>query len=60
MYKTTKEIAEHYGVTRQAIEKWIKRGDIPHEVIKVIGKKPTKVYTLEQFEAYLASKSTIK
>ena len=56
---SAKEIAQHYGVTRQAVEKWVKRGNIPYEIIRLVGKRSYKVYDLEDFENYFKSQTIV-
>lgn len=50
---SAKEIAQHYGVTRQAVEKWVKRGNIPYKLDIQIKKKPRKLYDMEALKNYL-------
>lgn len=56
---SAKEIAQHYGVTRQAVEKWVKDGDIAYQIVRVVGKRRYKVYDLADFENYLKSKTVV-
>jgi len=49
---TVKEIAEHFGVTKQTVYNWIKSG-LKCGKEKVIGIKPRKIIEIKDVEKFL-------
>lgn len=50
--KTAAEIAEIFGVTKQAVGLWVK-GGLPYKTIREVGRKAYRVFDPEEVRVYL-------
>ena len=54
MYMTVSEIAEKYGVSKQAVYLWIEKG-LKHSKKRIIGKRTSIVVKAEDLGAFLTN-----
>jgi predicted transcriptional regulator len=53
---TVKEIADNYGVTKQAVYLWLSDG-LKFEIVKKVGRKAYRQINPDDVKKYLASKA---